>query len=236
MTCEFERTDGAYVLGALSANERLEYERHLSRCDACSQSVRDLAGLPGLLAQVDLDVLDDDSRPPVPRTVLPAVLADVRHTQRRRTLVAGGLAACVAAVAAAAAWGVATSGDTGSSVAGPTSATTTSTSTAPVLPMQALGDVHVSADARLAAVAWGTRIDITCSYDDDEGSTYWPERDPEYTLVVQTRSGRTERVGSWRGLPGRTMQLTAATATTQSEIETVELLRADGTPVLRLTV
>lgn len=57
MTCELAHWDGAYVLGALSPTERLEFEEHLTRCDDCSRSVRELAGVPGLLAQVGPDDL-----------------------------------------------------------------------------------------------------------------------------------------------------------------------------------
>ena len=47
--CAFTHDDAAYVLGALSPAERLEFERHLAGCDDCSRSVRSLAGMPGLL-------------------------------------------------------------------------------------------------------------------------------------------------------------------------------------------
>ncbi|WP_308467002.1 anti-sigma factor family protein [Rathayibacter soli] len=47
--------DAAYVLGALSPNERLEFEAHLSGCARCASAVADLAGLPGLLSALDDD-------------------------------------------------------------------------------------------------------------------------------------------------------------------------------------
>ena len=55
-----------------------------------------------------------------------------------------------------------------------------------------------------------------------------------YALVVHTRDGHTERVASWNGLPGKTMQLTAATASPQDQITSVVLTQADGTPVASL--
>ena len=48
----FATWDAAYVLGALSPAERREYEEHLAGCPACQAAVSELAGLPGLLAQV----------------------------------------------------------------------------------------------------------------------------------------------------------------------------------------
>ena len=38
--CPFAHDDAAYVLGALSPAERLEFVRHLATCDECSRSVR----------------------------------------------------------------------------------------------------------------------------------------------------------------------------------------------------
>ena len=46
MSCPHEHDAAAYVLGALSVAERLDFERHLDTCDECSRSVRSFAGLP----------------------------------------------------------------------------------------------------------------------------------------------------------------------------------------------
>ena len=43
------------MLGALSPVERREFEEHLAGCPACQAAVSELAGLPGLLAQVAPD-------------------------------------------------------------------------------------------------------------------------------------------------------------------------------------
>ena len=49
---EYADWDAAYVLGALSVAERREYEEHLAGCAACRAAVAELAGMPGLLAQL----------------------------------------------------------------------------------------------------------------------------------------------------------------------------------------
>jgi hypothetical protein len=49
---KFAQWDAAYVLGALSPADRREYEEHLASCPACQAAVSELAGMPGLLAQV----------------------------------------------------------------------------------------------------------------------------------------------------------------------------------------
>ena len=99
-TCGHDHEDGAYVLGALSPEDRVAFERHLPSCPECAQSVRELAGLPGLLARVPVEILDPDKLPmPVPDTLLPALVRRVRRSQRRRTWITGGLVAAAAAIA-----------------------------------------------------------------------------------------------------------------------------------------
>ena len=53
MSCQYAHEDGSYVLGALSRPERKDFEGHLTRCNECAQSVRDLAAMPRLLARLD---------------------------------------------------------------------------------------------------------------------------------------------------------------------------------------
>lgn len=53
MRCQYADEDGSYVLGALSTSERIEFERHLTECDQCAQSVRELAAITRLLARLD---------------------------------------------------------------------------------------------------------------------------------------------------------------------------------------
>lgn len=44
--------DAAYVLGALTVQQRHEYEDHLAGCPDCRSAVGELAAMPGLLAQL----------------------------------------------------------------------------------------------------------------------------------------------------------------------------------------
>src|SRR5215212_9327779 len=104
-SCPLAHSDAAYVLGALSPAERLEFERHLPTCASCRRSVAQLAGMPGLLARVPVESVEEPVvTDPVPPTVLPALVARVRREQRRKTvLLSLGAAAAVAAVAVGAA-------------------------------------------------------------------------------------------------------------------------------------
>ena len=51
----FRDWDAAYILGALNADDRRTFERHLGSCPACATAVTELAGIPGILAKIDSD-------------------------------------------------------------------------------------------------------------------------------------------------------------------------------------
>ncbi len=240
MSCEHTDLDGAYVLGALSPSERQEFERHLVGCAACGRAVRELAGLPGLLAHVSAEDLEPVDVPPLPATLLPSLVHGVRVAQRRRSALVAAVAAGVAVLAVG---GLAVGGafDDGERSAAAPSTTATTSPTSPAvdvpsaMPMEPAGPSPVSAEVLLASVPWGTRLDVTCSYKDGE-EEYEASPDGTYALVVRTRDGRTEQVATWHGVPGRRMHLSAATATRRGDIASVEMRTTDGLVVLRLTV
>jgi hypothetical protein len=225
MTCSYADWDGAYVLGSLAPGERLDFERHLGDCQACALAVRQIAGLPGLLARVDAGVLDehDPGRglPPVPDTVLPRLRREIRSRTRRRLIGTGLLAASAAAVVALAL----------PLVDGPSEPPPTGTSSTAV-PMRALGAGAMEATLSMDSVAWGTRLNLVCTY---EPSSYTAgDRAGTYTLLVHTTDGRAERVGTWRPVADKPMRLSAATALGRQDIASVEVETAQGQPVLRL--
>jgi hypothetical protein len=248
-TCGHDHEDGAYVLGALSPEDRVAFERHLPGCPECAQSVREMAGLPGLLARVPVEILDPDKLPmPVPETLLPALVRRVRRTQRRRTWITGGLVAAAATIAIGAVV-VATLG-TGDAKTPPSAAptvsstvtatvtpttepTTAPTTTAPVL-MTPVGLEPISGWLSLTQVGWGTRLDLECSYASQIEGYSGPSWST-YTMYVRTTDGRTERVASWKAVPGKTMKLSAATASDVDEITNVQVRTAAGKTVLELT-
>jgi hypothetical protein len=252
-TCEYSHLDGSYVLGALSPSERQEFERHLEGCAECSAAVRQLAGLPGLLARVDADVLTTPAREePPPNTLLPALVREVRRSQRRRTYLMAGAAA--AATVTVALGSLALAGDfssdetpvadprpglSASATPGPSDPTPSDTGNPDASPaagqkMVAVGQVPVRASVAFESVPWGTRLSLTCTYTADS-DPYHGAQWASYALVVRTRDGRAEQVATWRALPGRTMMLDAATASRWGDIASVEVRAADGKPVLKLT-
>ncbi len=231
MSCDFAHDDAAYVLGALSPGGRLDFERHLDACEDCTRAVRELAGLPGLLGRVDASILEHPpADEPLPDTLLPSLSREVRRTRRRRALVAVGSAAAalVAVIVPVVAWQAG-----GDSPSTEVPVTNPSPDGLVARDMDPVGDVPVRASLTMEEVTWGTRLGLTCTYDPDSVGHQLPPA-VDYTLFVRTRDGRAERVGSWRSVGGKTMQLMAATAAGRDDIASVEVRTPDGRVVLRL--
>lgn len=240
MTCRFAHLDGAYVLGSLAPAERLDFEAHLPGCAECSRGVRELAGLPGLLSHVDvadLEVPTPDA--PLPPTLLPALVREARGQQRRRSVLTAAVAAAVAAVFVSA-LAVGGAFDRSSTTTAGASPSASATRAGPAgKAMVPVGTGPVTAAVALTGVAWGTKLDLTCSYakggSGDDGR-YTSPTASAYALVVHTREGGVEQVATWKGLPGRTMRLTGATATGRTDITSVDVRTSDGRVVLTLPV
>jgi anti-sigma factor RsiW len=220
MSCRFAHDDAAYVLGALSPVERLEFEKHLPTCDDCTRSVQELAGLPGLLGRVDPKVLEQPpTDEPVPSTLLPALSQEVERRGRRRTLVVAAVAAAVVAVLAVGVPLVVNEvgQDDAPSAAAPSAQPGTEPGDVVTRPMAPVGDVPVEASLGLEQVKWGTRLLLTCTYE-PQSVAYDLPPEVDYTLFVRTRGGAAEQVGSWRSADGTTMHLAAATAADRADI------------------
>jgi hypothetical protein len=169
----------------------------------------------------------------VPDTLLPSLVREVRRTRARRAWLTGVLAAAAAVVVTVGSLAVA--GQLGGDGASP-GAQSPPVSSAPASPPEAMvpvGQDEVGASVSFASVAWGTRLDLTCTY---RPGTGWdtPEHAPTYSLLVRTLEGDWQQVATWRALPGRTMQLSAATAASRDDISSVEIRTADGVPILHL--
>jgi len=217
----FAEWDAAYVLGALSSGERLEFEAHLERCDDCAGRVAELAGMPGVLARLDrpsADALRDLPEEPGDRHAGPSSVAHLaRRVHRRRRLVAlaGAAAVVVAALGGAA---------LGEAALGPSSAVPSAAATR-------LAPVHgsaVSAELTATAVPWGTKLAWSCSYPAVAGGPY---ADSGYRLVVTTTAGRTAVVATWAAHGEGASGLSAATSIPRSAIRTVDI-RTDAGAVL----
>lgn len=204
----------AYVLGALSCAERQAFEAHLDTCEECRRTLTDFAGLPGLLSRVSVEDLRDPE--PVPATLLPRLLAEVRGRSRRRGRALLASAAAVLVLAAGGAFAL-TQRDQAAPVVGTA--------------MTALAYAPISATAALSAESHGTRIDVVCRYD-------WntPAGRTSYQLVVNGRDGSRHEVATWQVGPDGVSRIVGSVDLARDDISTVEVRSATGRPVLRLAV
>jgi anti-sigma-K factor RskA len=226
VTDPFVHDDGAYVLGALSTDERERFEAHLIDCAACTARVQEISGIPALLAGLtaaDLAGFDDpvalEAVNPVPDLVLPRLLKEVAVRRWRQRWLVGGLGAAVAAclVALTVALWPAQSSSSGSPSA--------------ERAFSAVVASPVRASATLTANAWGTRIDVHCHY--LPGTTPSPY---SYDMWVADRTGHRERLGGWRLPTDNDISFVTGTALQPAQISTIDITLSDGELLLRLTV
>ena len=206
----FAHDDAAYVLGALGPAQRREFEAHLAGCESCARSVREVAGLPGLLAGLGADAFAEEPQsPPVPETLLPRLLGEVRRRRRRRVLLTlGGVAASLVLVGTLV--GVLALGGSGSPPG---------TDSPPALRMSQVDQDRLTASVSLEQVAWGTRMRLRCTYADG-----WGEPRSSYALVVHTADGGSQQVATWRAVAGKETTLEAATAADLGDIRRVDVV------------
>lgn len=202
----FETYDAAYVLGALSPEDRAEFEAHLKECPDCARAVQELAGLPGLLSQVGPEYAEP-LEPPV--DLLPRMARSARKIRRRRNLLTYGVGV-VAAAAVAVAVLLPTAGAGGDG----------GTAMTPVV------SSPVRATAAVAAVSGGSRVDMSCEY---RGATYGAD----YVLIAVRPDGTESQLASWWADPDHTAKLSLDTALAPQDIRSLEVRSSSGVPLLR---
>lgn len=222
MSDPFAAFDAAYVLGALSAQDRQDYEEHLKECAACARAVRELAGMPGLLVNVPADLAIPVVAQEPPPSLLPALLARVRRERRRSrwtafTTASLAAAACVALVVAL--------------VFAFRPAPTGAPAAAPTVTMRSGDAAPVAATVKLHEVTWGTAVDMHCWYTPWRTSTAHT-----YVLVAVDRGGRTQQLGTWRLAPGKGIRFHAGTSWPVREISGIQIRTPSGHPILRMKV
>jgi Putative zinc-finger len=216
--------DAAYVFGALSSDERREYEAHLQTCERCRAAVAELRDIPALLAQLgpeDVQRLDGEQPEGPPPEVLTSLLDKVQARRRRsRWMVTGAIAAAAAAVVIALVVAIVPGlGQQSEPQAGGTT-----------LEMSKVSQqTPINATVTLNGFGWGTRIDMACTYGD------WGQRDaPPQNLgmVVVGRDGSHTQVATWLGLSGATALPSATAPMQMNEIAAVQLVSSDSGKVL----
>jgi hypothetical protein len=215
------------VLGALSSTERHEFEAHLEVCGRCRAAVADLGGMPallGLLSAEDVRGLDHapSDPPPLRPEVLASVLDGIRRRRRRSrwlTSAAVGTAAALLAVGLVVAIRPGIVG------------LQNGTATPPVaqLEMSRVAPTQFSATVALSSFAWGTRIDMACTYGE------WSGPDPAPSnlgMVVVGRDGRRTQVATWLGLSGATALPSGNTTMPKDDIASVQVVSVDSGKIL----
>ena len=214
----FATWDGAYVLGALSPQDRAAYEEHLRSCEDCARAVGELAGLPGLLSQASPEALASVEAEPPPPELLAGLLERVGRARRRRMLAtvcatAVALAACLALVL--------------TNVLGGTGTVQREQPPAAV-PMSPVGGAPARANVILTDTDWGTQVQMECAYLGEGGG--------DYVLVALDEEGESWRLASWYAVPDDTATLRFGTTLRRTDIRTLEVQTPDGIGVLRLQV
>jgi hypothetical protein len=224
----FRDWDAAYVLGALSSDDRRAYERHLATCPECTAAVADLAGLPGILGKLPaadaVGLLSSPEEPQadahlVGRAHVPGLvqrLAGAAKRRRRRARI-GLIGSGVIVVALLVIAGIAIS------VAPPSNAT--------AVAMTPLDQNVITASLQVEKKGWGTRFDWSCSY---PGDGWKSVTGASYDLVVTDKSGGSTTVATWSTSGPHASGLSASTSIPTDNIKNVEI-RLSGTtaPLLR---
>lgn len=240
--------DAAYVLGALSSDERREFEDHLSACSVCQAAVADFAGLPGLLGRVpagevlalDLAAWDEAGpvvpEPPEPPQVLPPMpvqvsppvrLAD-RLGRRRGWAVPFAVAASALAIGAAGGYAVASATQPASPQ--PVASGRTSSARLAFSPVQPSGMTAVVDVVRGAA---STQFRVECQYAGDpahaeSGAGGRDYSSVEYAIWVVDRAGHASELTAWRARAGEVMHPSGTTRVPYASITAVEIRQVDG--------
>lgn len=214
--------DAAYVLGALSASERREFEDHMAVCPVCREAVAELSGVPALLSQLDSEEVAAMNQPgtmqaaQISPRLLPSLLATVRWRRRRARVVTW-----VASAAAAVMVGVCVLIGVQSNSAGPQPAT------ASAQPMAQVGTNLLTSTVSLSSQHWGTFINLWCvclAPPDAHRDTL--------AMVVVGRDGSQTRLATWVAEPGHTATPAGSISTPVDRIAAVQVVSADTGQVL----
>jgi hypothetical protein len=206
--------DAAYVLGALSLEDRRTYENYLAHNPTRAAELTELAGMPGILNALSRDeavaLTDLAGAAPAEQPDNVASLAHAAAKRQRRTR----RTMLTAAVASAAALLIA---------GGVVGATVFSRSTPPVetvamQPMQPTPRGGLTAQLAVTEKKWGTELNWACKYTKD-----WSRNVESYDIVVTTDDGTHYVVGSWKPAGDEATGLSAATSIPKPQIRSVEI-------------
>jgi hypothetical protein len=227
---DFADWDAAYVLGALSIEDRRDYEAHLSGCSSCRAAVTELAGLPGILAALSpedavatdppADVLLRDAKHVAGAVQRLATAATRQNRRRRRLTVSLSAFAGAALLAAGLLVGVAIAQPSGEAL--PTA-----------VAMTPVGTPVMTASIQIEPKSWGTKFDWNCAYTTPPTGAY----PGGYELVVTDTSGHSSVVSTWKATGSKSADLSASTDIAASQIRSVSIRQQGSqTPLVSTTL
>ena len=189
----------AYLLGALDAAERKEFEPHLSSCEQCQRDVASFAPVPGLLSRIESPDIEQ----------APGRIADRAATQVRSELAGlvrsrgrwrwAAVAAAVALIALVA-----------SALPGRQVSQATELAIDPG--SQAVGEITIETKP------WGTSVEISL--------TDLPPHD-RYIAWVVNRDGEWQQIAAWGPTPGARARVTGASSIPTNDIDAVVVTADD---------
>jgi hypothetical protein len=238
--------DAAYVLGALDPAQRREFEEHLGTCPTCQAAVADLAGMPGLLAQVPpgevlaMDHPGMDELPEPPASLMPALPAEEpapavqRSRRRRRWLVVAAIAASALLVGGIGGYAANTISNGGRPAPVPTAQPTTGPAR---LAFSAVQPASMTAVLDVVPQGSQTVLRVECQYavgTEKPGEPDYQGAWADYSIWVVDKAGQTSEIKRWTARPDRVMHPSGVAAVPVSQIQSVEIRRVDsGETVLR---
>jgi hypothetical protein len=212
--------DAAYVMGALSPQEREAFETHLAECPRCSQSVAELSSMTGLLAQVPLGrvVQPENGQEPAPDLLLPGLMRAARSERRRRSLrlmASGAVAAAVVAIAVV----------IGVSLGGPAKPAGTTVAMSPVRSTAVTGTLH------LTEASWGTQVSLDCQWVGSAAAD-WDDKKTYQLVAVPTNGTQPRLLAQWALVPGEDATVVGSTDLATDRIARIELQESADKTVL----
>lgn len=224
----FAMWDAAYVLGALGAEDRRQFEQHLTHCTRCHDAVADVSGIPALLAMLEphqvaaLDEAAPELWQPRPE-LLTSLLAKVGRRRRRTRALSWSMAvAAAAATIIALIVGIHVGGTSPSAVPSATSASP--------LTMNPVAPNSITATVSLTRQAWGTDIEMSCTYPKEADNA--DQGGDTLAMVIVGRDGSHTQLATWLAVPGVTARPNGNTPTPIDQISAVQIVAADSGEML----
>jgi anti-sigma factor RsiW len=216
--------DAAYLLGALCAADRREFEGHMADCPSCRYAVAELSGTPALLSQLDRNCVAAISEtdhtsgaPEMSPELLPSSLATVRWRRRRTRLITWMAAAAAAIVLTI---GVLVG------VAGRSPTSPPPQATVSAQQMAQVGTSLLASTVSLSSQQWGTYTALMLCM-----APVYAHHDT-LAMVVVGRDGSQTRLATWVAIPGHSATPTGSISTPVNQIAAVQVVLADSGQVM----